>query len=638
MKIRLKNTIPSRLLSVFLLAILAPGLASASKLELSAAMSDAPQQAIYAALPSTTEKQGAVQALPIQVNSSDSYGAWSQLLPPLEQYPDSPISIPATLQKFGLGLVACTLLWAAFAFYMSRRAVRTSESLVPALAVVVGSYFIMAWTLGAWMIDDAAISFAYTENLVRGYGLVLHPNLPPQEAYSNTSWVLILALPRLLGVELLVAAKVFGLLLGAGAICLSAWLAIKTAGPKLSVADLLLLTLIAGGAPFVIWSASGLETAIHAILFMGVVYGAHKGDKGIWIAALCLGGLILTRPETPLVVAFVVIFWALYVWLTGSFSAIWKLWPLGVVPVLVLASLTTFRYWYFSDLFPNPYYAKEPGVALANVLEGGYYGVRWMLASFAFMIVPMVLLCKPFRWSLVGWIAAALLAGQFTFLVYSGGDWMRGFRFMAPILPTLAFLLVYSNMRLESRKTQLRWLTIAAIPLLVIGLSRQMIAFEVNPSVPITRVASQGHTIADMASRLEIERPTVAHHDAGGISYSARLELVDLAGLADRYIAQNKSDPSVMQQYLLVEKQPDFVLGSSVNVDFAAGATRFFDTDVFRTDYVYMEFPGRPYMTAEQGPEPLSHMRREHVKKVAGIEPVYQDGKLVKVVVTAPVE
>ena len=307
------------------------------------------------------------------------------------------------------------------------------------------------------------------------------------------------------------------------------------------------------------------------------------------------------------------------------------------MPVLVLVLLTAFRYWYFADFFPNPYYAKEPGVALANVLEGGNYGVRWMLASFSFMVIPMVLMSRPFGWSLVGWIAAAVLMGQFAFLIYSGGDWMRGFRFIAPMLPALAFLVVYSNSKLAARKTQIHWLTVAAIPLLVLGLSRQMIAFEVNPSVPITRVAAQGITIADMANRLGVEKPKVAHHDAGGISYSARLELVDLAGLADKYIAQNKYDPAIMQQYLLVERKPDFILGSSANVDFAAGATRFFDTDLFRKDYVYMEFPERPYMTAEQGADPLSHMRREHVKQVPGIEPVYQDGKLVKIVVTEPV-
>ena len=421
MKIRAKKSTPCGLLVVLSLIVLASGMAVAGEQTLSPVFG----QSLHATgLPSTSEQGGSLNTLG-QVDSSGSTSAWSVFLPTLEQYPNSPISIPATIQKFSIGLAACVLLWVAFAVYLSRRTAPAAEPVFPVLAVIVTSYLIMAWTLGMWMIDDAAISFAYTENLVRGYGLVLHPDIAPQEAYSNTSWVLLLALPRILGIELLVAAKMTGLLLGAGAICLAAWLAIKNAGSRLRLTDMLLLTLLAAGAPFVIWSASGLETAIHAILFMGVVYGAHKGDRGIWIAALCLGLLILTRPETPLVVACVSIVWALYVWASNSFSAIWKLWPLGVVPVLVLVLLTAFRYWYFADFFPNPYYAKEPGVALANVLEGGNYGVRWMLASFSFMVIPMVLMSRPFGWSLVGWIAAAVLMGQFAFLIYSGGDWMR---------------------------------------------------------------------------------------------------------------------------------------------------------------------------------------------------------------------
>ena len=83
-----------------------------------------------------------------------------------------------------------------------------------AVAVAIASYLSLCWALSDWLVDDAGVTFAYSENLVLGHGLVLYPGYSPQEAYSNTLWMLTLAGFRALGVPIPMAAKVLGALAG----------------------------------------------------------------------------------------------------------------------------------------------------------------------------------------------------------------------------------------------------------------------------------------------------------------------------------------------------------------------------------------------------------------------------------------
>ena len=44
--------------------------------------------------------------------------------------------------------------------------------------------------LGAWIVDDAGISFAYARSLADGYGLVAQPGAAPVEGFSNPLWTI----------------------------------------------------------------------------------------------------------------------------------------------------------------------------------------------------------------------------------------------------------------------------------------------------------------------------------------------------------------------------------------------------------------------------------------------------------------
>jgi hypothetical protein len=122
---------------------------------------------------------------------------------------------------------------------------------------------------GRWIVDDAAITFAYARSLAAGEGAVLQPDADPVEGYSNPAWLAVLVLGRWLGLfdhgtwfgvpDLVVFPKFVALLCCAGVF--AAFYAVARAVSQRPV----LLTVVAGAAAaavpsFVIWVSSGLET------------------------------------------------------------------------------------------------------------------------------------------------------------------------------------------------------------------------------------------------------------------------------------------------------------------------------------------------------------------------------------------
>ena len=59
------------------------------------------------------------------------------------------------------------------------------------------------------------------------------------------------------------------------------------------------------GAPFLIWSSSGLEHSLQAVLFAVVVTAPLSPRFQRRLIGGALAALVLTRPEAPLMVAFV---------------------------------------------------------------------------------------------------------------------------------------------------------------------------------------------------------------------------------------------------------------------------------------------------------------------------------------------
>ena len=78
-----------------------------------------------------------------------------------------------------------------------------------ALLVIVGMVLTVVIQQGLWnwYIEDAAISFGYARNWANGEGLVPYPGGELVEGYSNPTWVFLLTLFELVGVNGFSSAK-----------------------------------------------------------------------------------------------------------------------------------------------------------------------------------------------------------------------------------------------------------------------------------------------------------------------------------------------------------------------------------------------------------------------------------------------
>ena len=72
--------------------------------------------------------------------------------------------------------------------------------------------FILMLVYVNFTIDDAFISFRYSEHLISGFGLVWNIGQSPVEGYSNFLWVLMIAVLFLFKLNPIVSTKVMGLL------------------------------------------------------------------------------------------------------------------------------------------------------------------------------------------------------------------------------------------------------------------------------------------------------------------------------------------------------------------------------------------------------------------------------------------
>ena len=496
----------------------------------------------------------------------------------------------------------------------------------------------LSTALWSWIVDDAAITFAYAANLLDGHGLVLHPSHPREEGYSATLWLLILAATGGLGLPLGAVAKWLGLACGAAAIAL----VLRAVPRSVSRPDLAVPAAVVVSAPFVVWSSSGLEHGLQACLIALVISApALFSRRALSVIAVALSALVLLRPEAPLLVVAAFAVFALDRWRSAAtegmhpqrLARLLPIAPVALVPFAVWCALQVFRLAYFGDFWPNPYYAKvQQSGAVAHALNplGGAwrYVFDYLSASHAFVLLPILLLGRLDRsTSLAVRLAWGIVVAQLSFVLYVLGDWMGQSRFIAPMLPALALVVAHAlgQVRAGLGPWQDRVLRGALVGVLAVGTLSSLVAAVGGPTTPVARVSSIGRTFVAIARELGVEHPSLAHHDAGGTSFEAGIDVVDLGGLGNRAIAQHMRDREFVLDYLLRQRKPTFVFGGSEV--FVAGSTRFYDAPEFARDYVALRVEGAPFMDMA-----LCFVRRDVARPTGRIELERADGELVRVV------
>jgi hypothetical protein len=331
-----------------------------------------------------------------------------------------------------------------------------------------------AWMLRANFVDDAFTGFLYLENLLAGKGFVFYPGQTPIEGVTNVGWLLLL-LPlsaaigptlaaKLLGCALLIVAMAMVMRLGqrlldATDIRGGRPITSASGGPErrprrvsgfgLTVVPALLL---ATSFEFVYFSLSGMETALLAVVLLGMALIASRRPGSMALPFLGAAAF-LVHPEAALV-------YPLYLAISRGHGAIFRsgdgdgtekkgsrpLSRLAVFFVLV-GGVTAARLAYFHDWAPNTFHAKPSDAALVvanayGLLTGENSNVAFPVTGWLAVAVLALGYARLRR--AAGETAdmlAAICAAGIIFAVYSPTDWTALPRYFAPYLPAALILL-----------------------------------------------------------------------------------------------------------------------------------------------------------------------------------------------------
>lgn len=353
--------------------------------------------------------------------------------------------------------------------------------------------------------DDAHIAFFPAHTLL-AQGELLNYNGERVEQASSLAFVVLVAVASFVtGVDVAVSGYFLPIVFGALTVVLAHRLA-RRLDPAISLPT---AALVATAPPLLYWTFGKMEVTLAAAALLGVVlaYDTVLSVQRLKLRHLVGAGsvtiaFVAVRPESPLVLAVLVGSTALAAGLRPGMvtePARGRLRSLALALLVVGAStmVVLFRCAYFGAAFPQPVYAKAAGLDPARAAAG----LRYVVDALA----------PP--GSRTGWLWLGLLAGgqalatalavgrrgagallltscagwsYLAFVVFAGGDWMEGGRFVAVVLPLLLIGLLLSASAVLRRLAAARWRAG------LVALAALVVALQLHGNVELMRRESHG--------------------------------------------------------------------------------------------------------------------------------------------------
>lgn len=403
--------------------------------------------------------------------------------------------------------------------------------------------------------DDALISLRYAERWLLGQGLTWD-DYAPVEGYSNLLWIGLVAGLGGLGLDLIVAARVLGAACSLGALLAIASCGLARCGPRgdRNITTLTALALFAACGNVQVWTVGGLEQPLVTVLLLcglrslhaalacpGSVEGA-QGAQGAapQVAAGCLAGLVLTRPDGPL---FAAAFAASVCWVGGlSRGTLLRAGRLVAPAGLAVIGQMAFRCVYYRDFVPNTARVKLP-LSFERVEGGANYIASWASAQgplLLFVVAACVLAAvRSPRGRLVLKVTSPSLLLWLAYVAFVGGDIFPAHRHMVVVTGMLCLTLALLDLGQMGRGAEL--LVGGA------GLATALWVHQAQAAVPENLRAEKERwewQCAAFAGELRDAfgetRPRLGVEAAGCLGYFSKLPAVDLLGLNDRAIARHR--------------------------------------------------------------------------------------------------
>ncbi|MEL6632786.1 MAG: hypothetical protein AAFQ83_15100 [Bacteroidota bacterium] len=432
----------------------------------------------------------------------------------------------------------------------------------------MGIYLVHAVGFWDWLVDDGGISLTYARNLADGMGLVPQAGRVPTEAFSNPLWVGICAICMGLGMRdpytwVTILNVIFWGILS------YTWLvrgAKRLDIPQAWVFFFLLSLSVA--SPLIRWMNSGLENGLYLFLLSLFLLELSKKEEDKW-SGIFLGFLALVRPEG-------ILFSLLYLGLSSkdSLSIFLVSTIKRIVPVcLILGGYLCFRWIYFDDIFPNPFYAKASfdGISAFSPIKihrlfrsvfgpaGGIMALIYVGATI--FIFRKKWYTSTFYLPLLGLLVATLI---FLLLPYDHLGWYRyatPFIFFALLY---GFLLAHTFIQRVSLLS--RWVPWGAW--IWMGFSVAMGTYVSwghiqHPTVPFSQVKKgYGHTLNSIGNQLGVPSGKVLVPDAGGAIWASDYEIYDFLGLLDKEMGSSfEKDSAIYCDYVFEVIRPNLIHG-----------------------------------------------------------------------------
>jgi hypothetical protein len=374
-------------------------------------------------------------------------------------------------------------------------------------AVAVVGAGVAAWP---YTVDDAYVVARFAQHLRGGHGYVMNAGGHPTDGVTGPLWLV----PMLLGTQV---AKATGLTcMGASAAMVAAHA--RLAGGTWAAAAA--TAFLAVQPTLGVWGAAGLETgaATLALTAVGLASLPTTSISGASVSGP-IGAAVLPwlRPEAVLAAA-----------AAGGARVLGK--PRGWITVTALgAGLVTvvaFRWWMFDHPLPLSASAKPPQMG-----HGLAYAGRALVATGSLAALGLIAVTKAERRRPLTPLVA-IVAGHWIAVVVAGGDWMPGYRLIAPALPLVALLvgLAVGSSRLPRAAAVLGLAIVCAVP-----------ALDMVAQLPEVREAGRRREAVGRPLGEAIGRRFnhVALVDAGYIPWVAGIHVFDLAGLTEPRVARS---------------------------------------------------------------------------------------------------
>lgn len=454
------------------------------------------------------------------------------------------------------------------------RPARLKVKLIRSTLIVILGMILLVQLQIYWSatVDDAFISYRYSERWAQGQGLTYNDG-ERVEGFSNFSWVALLALVRWLGLDVVIAAKVAGII-NLLLILWLAWRILNAAGYHSFAVGIALVALGVSNSAFIFMAVGGMETIFLAMLLMLLLDRLQRHDNQLSLsAALLLLLIALTRPEgIAYTVALIPTLWWLERRLTRKTILLWA---------LIFAGYALFLFWrwnYYGALAPNTFYAKPS--------PGSFYGVFGLLVAFwltlptfaqfinwsggvvALLLLPLVA-WQP-KWQRLFLPTFAVIAVGAAFQLYAVSDWMNLARFLLPVWMPFTVMVIVGWQEL-SRRLQLPtpWrkallsLWVGCTLLFNLGNGAQFWSAAAKfPNFVLisTDMITASHWIAERYP----EHYRIVCWRIGALGYYTRLTIIDNRfGLTDAHIArlvhENQLTDAANDEYLRL-RNPELII------------------------------------------------------------------------------